>query len=57
MSRNVIALFCAGKPETLSYRDLVLKRFLQVALVGMVTLASIFVGTIISSILFTGIEL
>jgi hypothetical protein len=34
-----------------------MKRLIQAALVGMVSLASILIGTIISSIFFTGIEL
>jgi hypothetical protein len=40
-----------------SRRDLVLKRFLRAGLVGVVFLACFVIGTIISSILFTGIEL
>ena len=56
MSRSVIALSSGGKPETLSLRDLVLKRVLQAALVAMVSLASILTGTIISSIFLSGVE-
>ena len=56
MSRSVIALLYAGKPETLSFRDLVLRRLLQAAVVGMVALVSFLTGTIISSLFFTGIE-
>jgi hypothetical protein len=57
MSRSVITLFCARKPVTLSFRDLVLKRLLQAVLVGIVFLVSFLAGTIISSIFFHGIEL
>ncbi len=56
MSRSVIELSCASKPETLNVRNLVLRRLLQAALVGMVSLASILTGTIISSIFLSGIE-
>ena len=56
MSRSVIALFSAGKPDTLSFRNLVLKRLLQAALVGIVTLASFLTGTIISAMFFNGVE-
>jgi uncharacterized membrane protein YciS (DUF1049 family) len=57
MSRTIIALFNAGQPAILSFRDLVLRRFLRAGLVGVVFLACFVIGTIISSILFTGIEL
>jgi hypothetical protein len=57
MARNTLALLDAGKPETLSFRNLVVKRLVQAALVAIVLLASFLTGTIISSILLTGIEL
>ena len=56
MSRSVVVLFRPTTPETLSLRALVLRRFLQAALVGIVSLASILIGTIISSIFFAEVE-
>lgn len=47
MSRSVVVLFHPTTPETLSLRALVLRRFLQAALVGIVSLASILISTII----------
>ena len=54
MARNILALFGAGKPETLSLRYLVLRRLLQATLIGIVAITSILAGTVISTILLNG---
>ena len=56
MSRSVIALFYANKSETMTLRAIVLRRLLQVALVGMVAVFSFLTGTIISAMFFNGVE-
>lgn len=56
MSRSVIALFYANKSETMTLRAIVLRRLLQVALVGMVAVFSFLTGTIISGMFFNGVE-
>ena len=56
MARDILALFDAGKLEALSLRYLVLRRLLRAAAIGIVAITSIFVGTVISTILLNGVE-